>query len=103
MRTDLQTQINQLNKRVEDLEIRLSAIVLKSNSSAPSPPLSGGSGKAWVITKKIEAWERIMDGLKRKSTIEVATGTKWQSENARKEYLHIKKVVEALNAQLASL
>lgn len=100
MSTDLHTQIVQLQKRVEVLEAKLREMESKSPSS---PPLSGGSGKAWVITKKIEAWERIMDGLKRKSTIEVATGTKWQSENARKEYLHIKKVVEALNAQLASL
>jgi hypothetical protein len=101
MSTDLHTQIVQLQKRVEVLEAKLREMESKSPSSPP--PSSGGSGKAWVITKKIEAWERIMEGLKRQNTIEVAMGTQWQSAKARKEYQDIKKVVALLNAQLASL
>lgn len=66
-------------------------------------PKKMDSKEAWIISKKLEAKKGIMEELKRNHTIEVATGTVWQNESARKEYLVHRKEVKDLANQMASV
>ena len=107
MSTALQEQVNLLYKRVAALEAWKESF--EKNPSSPSPshslvaPLINGSRDAWLITKKMEAKEKMAKELKDRYCSEVAFGPQWDDDGVRSEYMKLKHEIRALNEQLAAL
>ena len=99
---DLQEQIHDLSRRIGVLEAKLRK--LESQSSPPSPPPSSrGSGQAWLLSKKMEAKQRILDEVRNAHYSETPLGGHWDNGVSREKYIKLKAEIKALNEQLASL
>jgi len=97
----MQEQINLLCKRMAGLESEIR--ILKQSPPSLEKENAGGSKDAWLISKKMEALERVAQGIKDRFSSEVAFGVQWDSPEKKKEYLGVKRQIKQLNGQLASL
>lgn len=97
---ELQEQVNLLWKRVAALEEKLKINPLSSSLEVEK---NGGSRDAWVITKKMEAKERMAKELRDRHCSEVASGSLWDADFFREDYVKLRREIRALNEQLADL
>jgi chaperonin cofactor prefoldin len=88
-----------IRQELDDLQKRVKALEQKILNNPPS----SGSQAVWRTTKLIEAKERVADDLKRRFTIEVATGTVWQSPSAHERFKKLRREIRELTGQLAAL
>lgn len=90
--------INKLVKAIESLAQRIDLMEQRIGS--------GGSDKkrsVWELTKIIEAKEKEAQSIKDKHSFESALGTEWDDEMYSQGYWKIRKDINALNHELASL
>jgi len=95
---NVQEQIDLLYKRIAAIEAEVD--VLK-RGGFPLPP--SGTRSIMDLKDIKEAKQSLAARLKLKHTVEVATGTRWQDEDARNKYLELRAEIYGLEEQIANM
>lgn len=102
MSTGIQTQLDNLYRRVAAMEQRISSLETSLERGVPSPP--GPVRSILDLRDIMAAKERMAQELKDKHSSEVAGGWPiWDSVQHNVEYVKLKREIKEINRTIASM